>query len=302
MSQRDYAWLWLGASKTILGGGGGATAGGGNVLLRTPPHRLDGPEHLTALDSTTLDATTTEHGLLPKLSGDPTDALLGDGTWGSPVATGDFLTKIEGGQDTIKAHGSMGSTETIDSTDGNVHTGTLNAACTITLNAPVGSGAATLELYFTQDGTGGWAVTWPGSVTFPAGTSVTTTAGTLTRYVLETLDGGTTWYGNVVGGGGSALTVKNEGSNLDTAVTSIDFVGALVNATNSTHAVTVTVNGALDDLTDVTITSATTGQRLRYNGSAWVNSSLVWTPLTVYNGTDWLPLVDGSGNAIMAEA
>jgi hypothetical protein len=43
--------------------------------------------------------------------------------------------------------------------------------------------------------------------------------------------------------GGSALTVKDEGSNLDTAVTSIDFVGAGVVATNSTHAVTVTISG-----------------------------------------------------------
>jgi hypothetical protein len=86
MSQRDYAWLWLGASKTVVGGGGGATGSGGNVLLKTPPHKLDGPEHLTADDTTTLDASTTEHGLLPKLPGDATKALLGDGTWGAASA------------------------------------------------------------------------------------------------------------------------------------------------------------------------------------------------------------------------
>jgi len=44
-------------------------------------------------------------------------------------------------------------------------------------------------------------------------------------------------------GGGSALTVKDEGSTLDTAVTSIDFVGAGVVATNTSHAVTVTISG-----------------------------------------------------------
>ena len=58
---------------------------------------------------------------------------------------------------------------------------------------------------------------------------------------------------------------------------------------------------ALDDLTDVTITSPASGDRLRYNGSVWVNSPLVWTPLTVYDGTNWLPLVDGDGNALMSE-
>ena len=44
--------------------------------------------------------------------------------------------------------------------------------------------------------------------------------------------------------GGSSLTVKDEGSSLDTAVTSLDFVGSGVVATNTGHAVTVTVSGA----------------------------------------------------------
>lgn len=44
-------------------------------------------------------------------------------------------------------------------------------------------------------------------------------------------------------GGGSALTVKDEGSNLDTAVTSFDFVGAGVAATAVGHAITVTIAG-----------------------------------------------------------
>jgi hypothetical protein len=45
------------------------------------------------------------------------------------------------------------------------------------------------------------------------------------------------------GGGGSALTVKDEGTTLSSAVTSIDFVGAGVVATNTGGAVTVTVAG-----------------------------------------------------------
>ena len=46
-------------------------------------HQLDGEFHSTADDTTNLDATATEHGLLPKLSGDSGDVLLGDGTWGA---------------------------------------------------------------------------------------------------------------------------------------------------------------------------------------------------------------------------
>lgn len=45
-----------------------------------------------------------------------------------------------------------------------------------------------------------------------------------------------------VGGGGS-ITAKDEGSNLTTAMTSIDFVGAGVTATNTGGAVTVTIPG-----------------------------------------------------------
>ena len=53
-----------------------------------------------------------------------------------------------------------------------------------------------------------------------------------------------------------------------------------------------------------TTTGASTGDRLRWNGSAWAASSLIWRPVTTYDPTTglWVPLVDGSGNAIMAEA
>jgi hypothetical protein len=51
-------------------------------------------------------------------------------------------------------------------------------------------------------------------------------------------------------GGGSALTVKDEGTSLSTAVTSIDFTGAGVTATNTGGAVTVNVpSGGGGDVT-----------------------------------------------------
>ena len=54
---------------------------GGGTVLATVQHRLDGPEHLPTTDITDLDATAAAHGLLPKLSGDASDTLRGDGTW-----------------------------------------------------------------------------------------------------------------------------------------------------------------------------------------------------------------------------
>jgi hypothetical protein len=123
-----------------------------------------------------------------------TDDIL----WEANEITGAELN-IEGGQSVISAHGNTGATETIDPTAGNVHSLTLDAACTITLNNPVGSGACTLELWVTQDGTGGRGITWPGSVV-EIGTH-DTTAGTTQRCIVETIDGGTSWVATWIGGG-----------------------------------------------------------------------------------------------------
>lgn len=117
----------------------------------------------------------------------------------------------EGGQSKVQAHGNLGATETIDPTQGNVHTGTLNADCTITIDtAPTtrdGSTSASLiELWLSQDGTGGWTPTfattggsfdWEGGTTpdIPTGASVTF------RIILERVPGSTNdWIGALVGG------------------------------------------------------------------------------------------------------
>ena len=50
--------------------------------------------------------------------------------------------------------------------------------------------------------------------------------------------------GSGLTGVGSSITAKDEGSNLTTAMSSIDFVGSGVTATQSSDAVTVTVAGA----------------------------------------------------------
>jgi hypothetical protein len=116
-----------------------------------------------------------------------------------------FELKNEGGQSYIKPHGSMGSTETFDPTDGNVHTGTLTADCTATLDDPVGSGFASLEFWIAEDSTGGWAMLFDGSVT-EQGTH-DTTPDTTQRAIAQTIDGGTSWVWTWIspgGGSGSA--------------------------------------------------------------------------------------------------
>jgi len=78
-------------------------------------------------------------------------------------------------------------------------------------------------------------------------------------------DGSNVSWDTPAGGGGS-LTVSDEGSNLTTAATSIDFVGAGVVAANSSGAVTVTVAGS-EQIDEFTSAGTTT-----YNVPTWAKT------------------------------
>ncbi|HEY8817446.1 MAG TPA: hypothetical protein VIM25_01300 [Candidatus Limnocylindrales bacterium] len=123
---------------------------------------------------------------------------------GTAIPAGTYETASGGGAPNENPLGTVGATATINPASGNIATLTLGANCTITLTAPAdATRGCTLEAYVIQDGTGSRLVTWPGSVVWPGGTAPTlsTAAGSVDRIILETLDGGTTWYGVMVGGG-----------------------------------------------------------------------------------------------------
>lgn len=190
--------------------------------------------------------------LVKEIDGSPSvqaleiDVPNGSLTVAGTVVTLKYVTPENGGLETIKAHGSTGSTETFDLVDGNVHTATLNANCTFTFTAVTSGKACSFSMLLTQDGTGSRLVTWPGSVVWGSGTApvLSTAAGAVDILTFFTLDGGTTWYGFPTGGSGSALTIKDEGTPLATAATSLDFVGAGVVASGATAAKTITISGA----------------------------------------------------------
>jgi len=85
-------------------------------------------------------------------------------------------------------------------------------------------------------------------------------------------------------------------------VTSI-IAGSGISVNQATGDVTISATGgssALDDLTDVTISSATTGEVLRYNGSQWVDAQLAYTDLS---GTPSLVTdLDGLSDVTIASA
>jgi hypothetical protein len=61
---------------------------------------------------------------------------------------------------------------------------------------------------------------------------------------------------------------------------------------NRLHEITDSASSSLNDLTDVTITSASAGEVLRYNGSAWVDAQLAYSDLS---GTPTLATVATTG-------
>lgn len=101
-----------------------------------------------------------------------------------------------------------GATEYIDFDDGDVHLIPLPTSGTTTLafsdvpsNAYDEKIATQLTVIVQNPATGSCTLAWPASVEWPANTEPTrdTTASKYTIYQLLTMDGGTKWWGSMVG-------------------------------------------------------------------------------------------------------
>lgn len=114
-----------------------------------------------------------------------------------------WVTPEYGGEETINTVAASGTTETLNPSAGNIHDVTLTANCTISLGSALSGRGCALTVILRQDGTGSRLVTWPGSVTWVAGSApvLKTAASAIDVVVLFTLDGGTTWGGTQVGSG-----------------------------------------------------------------------------------------------------
>lgn len=118
--------------------------------------------------------------------------------------TTDLATKVStvgGGKEGTSSPTASGASTTIDLANGNVQQLTLAATTTLTLTGATSSTACSISLYLIQDATGARIVTWPASVKWPSGVAPTLSTGASKTdlVVLETIDGGTTWYGSLAG-------------------------------------------------------------------------------------------------------
>jgi hypothetical protein len=165
-------------------------AGGAMTGAITTNSTFDGVDIATR-DAILTSTTTTADAALPKAGGTLSGAIVGaDQIISAPI--------IKDYSETVHAGGNTGATVTLDETDGNVQSWTLNASCTFTM--PSGSGlkpGTSMTLILTQDGssrTGTFTnVKWAG------GTAVTLSTGDDDVDILTftTFNGGANpvWYG-----------------------------------------------------------------------------------------------------------
>jgi len=106
-----------------------------------------------------------------------------------------------GGKETSASSTASTASTSITLANGNVQMLTLAADTTVSLAGATNGVACSLSLYIKQDATGNRALTWPASIKWPGGAAPTLSvaANKVDLVVLETLDGGTTWYGSLAG-------------------------------------------------------------------------------------------------------
>tara|TARA_B100002019_G_scaffold285623_1_gene294864 strand:- start:174 stop:1259 length:1086 start_codon:yes stop_codon:yes gene_type:complete len=98
--------------------------------------------------------------------------------------------------------------------------------------------------------------------------------------------------------GAGTITAKDEGSNITTAVSSIDFVGSGVTATNSSNNVTVTIPGGISysrRAVSTTITASVNDRILGVSGSSAIDIRL--PPAGDYDAGQFFTIKDESGAA-----
>jgi hypothetical protein len=171
--------------------------GSGSIVLSTSPTLVT-----PALGTPTSGTLTNATGL-PPAGVVGTAAILGANTFtGAQNLADNQLIRpilVDYGELTNAIGSTGGGTQDIDLTLGNVVTLTVDtSANTFTFSNPTASDEGCgFTLYITNGGS--QVVNWPTSVDWPGGVAPTLTAAGVDKIVFETVDGGTTWFGNVVG-------------------------------------------------------------------------------------------------------
>lgn len=124
--------------------------------------------------------------------------LNATGYWQNMPITNRAATINRGGQESVSAVASATGSVALNLANGNVFDVTLTGATTFSFVGATSGRACSFSLYLHQGS--GTAVTWPSSVKWSGGTpALSTTSGAVDILVFESLNGGTSWYGSLVG-------------------------------------------------------------------------------------------------------
>ncbi len=119
--------------------------------------------------------------------------------WQNSTLAGYAALANGGGAETVFTLSATGVT-TLDLANGNIFVATLTSNTTYAFSGATAGKACSFALYNTQNATGGFTVTWPTTVKWSGGAPVLTTmASSVDILVFETIDGGASWYGSLVG-------------------------------------------------------------------------------------------------------
>lgn len=123
-----------------------------------------------------------------------------DTTWRNVSLAGKVALANQGGAENVSTLNSTATT-TLNLANGNVFNVTLVGNTTFAFTGATAGKACSFTLYIKQDGTGNRTVTWPASRRWAGGTApvLSTAANSVDIVVFESIDGGTTWYGSLVG-------------------------------------------------------------------------------------------------------
>ncbi len=122
------------------------------------------------------------------------------GKWSNQAMVGTVALANGGGQETVVTNATATGATTLNLANGNVFNLTLTGNVTFTFSGATSGKACAFSVYIKQDATGGRTVTWP-TVKWAGGSAptLTTSANAIDVLVFESLDGGTTWFGSLVG-------------------------------------------------------------------------------------------------------
>jgi hypothetical protein len=186
-----------------------------------------------ASGSTTAVLSLLNQGILLQYNGSGVWTVLSDDLPLTQLGSV-FVNATGGGLEKVSALGSVSGAVTLNLANGNVFTATATGNITFTFSGATNGLACSFTLFLTQDGTGGHAVTWPGSVTWLGGVApaIGSAAGAVTVLVFETVNGGTTWYGSMAGNAPSLPLAVSFGGTGGAALTAFALTAGGVTSTS----------------------------------------------------------------------